>query len=115
MKKKSLIIAIAILILSTGRIGLLLAQELAIPVMKLPDNLLSTLKAVHPRLHASAADFAALKQRIASDATLKTWYDGLVQQGDKILGEEPSIYIIPDGLRLLSTSRRVVGRTYTLG
>lgn len=115
MKKKSLIIAIVILILSTGRIGLLLAQELAIPVMKLPDNLLSTLKAVHPRLHASAADFAALKQRIASDATLKTWYDGLVQQGDKILGEEPSIYIIPDGLRLLSTSRRVVGRTYTLG
>ena len=115
MKKKSLVFFILILILCPGLLKVLKAQELTIPKMSLPDNLLTTLKKEHPRLHASAAYFAALKQRIATDETLKTWYDRLLKQGERILGEDPSIYVIPDGLRLLSTSRRVVSRTYTLG
>lgn len=115
MKRKSLIITIAIFIISTGKIGVTQAQVTEIPVMKLPENILASLKTIHPRLHASAEDFAALKLRIMTDETLKAWYAELVHQGERILGEEPGIYIIPDGLRLLSTSRRVVGRTHTLG
>jgi hypothetical protein len=112
MKKKIAVYFILILIFCSG---LLSAQGPVIPQMLLPENILATLKKEHPRLHASAADFVALKNRIVSDPTLKAWYDGLVQQGERILGEVPSIYVIPDGLRLLNTSRRVVVRSYTLG
>jgi len=79
MKNKSFIIAAVVLILSAGKPGVSQAQEPEIPVMKLPENLLVSLKTVHPRLHASAADFAALKQWSATDETLKAWYDGLLQ------------------------------------
>jgi hypothetical protein len=114
MKNSALVLVIITLFILSGMPDVLYGQEPAVPVMKLPENLLETLKKDHPRLHASSADFVALKNRIAADPTLKTWYEGLVQQGERILGEEPSIYIIPDGLRLLSTSRKVVERTYTL-
>lgn len=115
MKRHSMISIILSVIVYLFVFPLLFAQEPAVPVMKLPDNLLETLKKDHPRLLASAADFAALKQRIASDATLKTWFDALVKRGDALIDQAPSIYIIPDGLRLLNTSRAVVNRTYTLG
>jgi hypothetical protein len=83
--------------------------------MQLPEKLLSTLKAGHPRLHATKEDFTALKEKIAGDETLKTWYDETIKRTDAILSEEPSIYIIPDGLRLLNTSRKVLGRITNLG
>jgi hypothetical protein len=91
------------------------SQEKAKPQMVLPENLLGTLKAGHPRIHASAADFEALKKKVQTDETLKLWYANLITRGDALLGEKPSIYEIPDGLRLLGTSRRVKGRIYTLG
>lgn len=90
-------------------------QEKEIPVMTLPENLLATLKKEHPRLHADAGVFEALKSDIKNDETLKTWYDNTVKRGDAILSEKPSIYEIPDGLRLFSTSRRVKERMYILG
>jgi hypothetical protein len=83
--------------------------------MELPDNLLATLKQGHPRIHATSADFENLKKNVQSDETLKSWYENLIKRGDAILGEAPSKYEIPDGLRLLNTSRRVKGRIYTLG
>jgi hypothetical protein len=91
------------------------SQEKDKPQMVLPDNLLGTLKAGHPRIHANAADFDQLKKKVESDETLKVWFANIVKRGDAILSEAPSIYEIPDGLRLLSTSRRVKGRIYTLG
>lgn len=114
--KNRLFIAVALIILIIARDqSFLQAQEPVIPEMNLPEKLLSTLKSGHPRLHASASDFAALKARIVSDETLKPWYDDVKNRGDRILDESPSIYEIPDGLRLLNTSRRVVSRIYTLG
>ena len=90
-------------------------QESDVPVMKLPDKLLGTLKVGHPRLHLDAKGFADLKLKIASDSTLKTWYDGIVKKGEALLSDPVAIYVIPDGLRLLDVSRKVVGRISILG
>ena len=78
-------------------------------------NVLAGLRKRHPRLLASAEDFAALKQRIGSDATLQAWQKKLGEEARKLLSAAPSRYEIPDGLRLLATSRRVLGRIYALG
>lgn len=115
MRKKSLIILISVFVFCAIEASTLFAQKSEIPVMTLPENLLSALKTDHPRLHASSADFAALKVSISTDETLKAWYTEVVAKGERILQEAPSIYEIPDGLRLLNTSRRVVDRIYTLG
>ncbi len=76
--------------------------------------ILAKLRPGHPRLLATADDFAQLKVRVKDDATLKRWHAKLVARANRILREPPSRYEIPDGLRLLDTSRRVVDRVYTL-
>ena len=68
-------------------------------------EILGCLKIGHPRLLASVQDFAALKKRIASDPKLETWHTTLRIQAEKLLTAAPSQYEIPDGLRLLATSR----------
>lgn len=78
------------------------------------QEILAKLKPGHPRLLASQTDFATLKQRIPNDPTLQKYYARLKSDGDATLRQGPSKYEIPDGLRLLSTSRRVMNRTYTL-
>jgi hypothetical protein len=115
MKQKFVFTIIIFWVLLAGIPQNLRSQEKARPQMVLPENLLGTLKSGHPRIHASATDFDALKKKIQSDETLKGWYENLLKRGDAIIGESPSIYEIPDGLRLLNTSRRVKGRIYTLG
>ena len=80
-----------------------------------PAAVLTHLRKRHPRLLASAEDFASLKGRIATDATMQAWQKKLGEDARKLLSAAPSRYEIPDGLRLLSTSRRVVSRVYTLG
>ncbi len=85
--------------------------------LAIPDatNVLAGLARSHPRLLASAADFAALRQRSEENRTLKGWITNLHRQAGEILRAEPSKYEIPDGLRLLATSRRVLERMYVLG
>jgi hypothetical protein len=78
-------------------------------------EILKSLRKEHPRLFANADGFAALKKRVAADAQLKSWHEQLRKEAEKILSEPPSKYEIPDGLRLLFTSRRVVQRVQTLG
>lgn len=87
------------------------------PPVEIPatNQILSTLKKSHPRLLAFAEDFARLRERVKSDTLLKKWHGDLQGQARKILSEPPSKYEIPDGLRLLSTSRRVLHRIQTLG
>jgi len=86
--------------------------NVAIPA---PADILKTLRAGHPRLFAAKADFAALKQRIPSDPRLSQWHARVLEDGTRMLSQAPSKYEIPDGLRLLATSRRVLGRMQTLG
>jgi hypothetical protein len=61
-----------------------------------------------------AADFETLKQRVKETEPMAGWRRELAGRARRILGEAPSCYEIPDGLRLLSTSRRVLDRVYTL-
>ena len=79
-----------------------------------PAKILASLRAEHPRLLATSADFARLKEKIKSDPQLKKWHGQLREQAEKILKDPPSKYEIPDGLRLLSTSRRVLHRVALL-
>jgi hypothetical protein len=90
--------------------------EKAKPATSVPGaaEILSHLRPSHPRLLASMEDFAALQKRLASDPQLQTWKGAIEKQGREILAATPSRYEIPDGLRLLDTSRRVMNRIYTL-
>ncbi len=69
----------------------------------------------HPRILITDADIARIKNDIRANAAAKKAYDMLKSRAEKTLTEPPSKYEIPDGLRLLTTSRRVLGRTYALG
>jgi hypothetical protein len=91
-------------------------SEAAKPVVAIPSatNIFDHLKPAHPRLLATADDLAQLKQRIAADPELESWHGKLQAQAREILSQPSSRYEIPDGLRLLATSRRVVQRVYTL-
>ena len=92
------------------------AAALAQTPVPIPDatNIFAHLQKAHPRLLATAADFDRLKLRIAAEPQLQAWHKKLQQQAQDILKAAPSTYEIPDGLRLLATSRRVVQRVYTL-
>ncbi|WP_218092196.1 Ig-like domain-containing protein [Paenibacillus solanacearum] len=68
----------------------------------------------HPRLMATADDFTRIKEGIQSDANMKKWYNNLVAEADAILPQPVSKYELPDGRRLLDTSRRVLSRVRTL-
>jgi hypothetical protein len=91
-------------------------EENAKPAVPIPSatSVLARLHQAHPRLLATTEDFARLKQRIASDSLLQSWHAKLQAQAKGMLSASPSRYEIPDGLRLLATSRRVVNRVYTL-
>lgn len=104
--------------------GLLLLSGLAAPVsaaepppaIPIPAaaEILSRLKKEHPRLLASAKDFATLKEQVAREGVLKDWTAKVRESGQRMLTQPASKYEIPDGLRLLSTSRRVLQRVRTL-
>ncbi len=84
------------------------------PTIPPPDKLLTTLARGHPRLLARAGDFQAIKQAALNNSELAAWCEKLKLGATKILSEEPSKYEIPDGKRLLATSRRVRDRVTVL-
>jgi len=78
-------------------------------------NILATLHTPHPRLLAREADWQALQTRVTEDDQLKQWMETLSAGAAKLLDAPPSQYEIPDGKRLLATSRRVLNRVQLLG
>lgn len=76
------------------------------------DQILKTLQPEHPRLLVKPGDFEALKRRIADNPLLAKWYSDVHRRADEILKKSANTYRIPDGKRLLSTSRSVVDRVY---
>ena len=78
---------------------------LAIPS---PESLRVMPRPAHPYLMTSAARFAELKEQIARDSLLGRWYADVKAEADDYLDDDLPRYDIPDGLRLLSTSRRVL-------
>jgi hypothetical protein len=100
------------LVLSFGSLeGAVTDGEVAVPPA---ERILATLNRDHPRLLMTAADLETLRQRVGVDPTLKGWKSKLSERGQRMLGEAPSEYDIPDGLRLLGVSRRVLDRVSTL-
>jgi hypothetical protein len=88
------------------------ASEIFIPPAA---GLLQTLRHEHPRLLVHPDDFARIQRLVGEDGQASSWYAGLIEEGDEILSAPVSTYVIPDGLRLLRTSRTVLHRVYTLG
>ncbi|MGI6165786.1 MAG: heparinase II/III domain-containing protein [Limnochordia bacterium] len=71
--------------------------------------------AKHPRLVADNTEFERLKERMENDPVLESWYSKIRAAGDNLLYIDPVEYLLPDGVRLLTTSREVLSRIYTLG
>ncbi len=91
-----------------------LSSSDAAPTVPPAAELVAKVSSAHPRLLASQGDFSRLKQQVATDPVLGPWASTLRNEADQLIGQEPSKYEIPDGLRLLATSRRVMNRVYTL-
>ena len=96
---------------------LFLAVRCVAAPVAVPESsaVLKTLRHEHPRLLANAADFERLKIAVQTNEVLKGWFANVQHRASAILNEAPSKYEIPDGLRLLATSRRVMNRMYDLG
>ena len=63
----------------------------------------------HPRLVMTEADFARLRET-RNEGIYKCLMDKVIAEADKILDLPPRKYEIPDGVRLLVTSRAVLTR-----
>lgn len=94
------------------------AGEAKKPVASQPalsgEAILKTLRPGHPRLLMSNDGFDALKKRVETDPVLREWDKTLCREADKVLTAGLPKHELPDGKRLLSTSRSVLRRTYTL-
>jgi hypothetical protein len=78
------------------------------------NEILARVRKDHPRVMATSADFTALRQLRTQNTQYEAWYQKLRAAGEKTLAAPPSKYEIPDGLRLLATSRRVLERVSQL-
>ncbi len=79
-----------------------------------PEELIKRLKPHHPRLLLDDSGFDGLRKKIAADPVLQKWDSELQRQADRCLEEKLPQHVMPDGLRLLSTSRDMLHHSYTL-
>jgi len=79
-----------------------------------PDDWVAKVRKEHPRLLVTEASFERVRKLIQTNPQAREFYQRVKSQGERICQEPPSRYEIPDGLRLLATSRRVLQRVYTL-
>lgn len=101
-----------LLLLSTVFRVPLAASEPAVPSR---DAVLDGLRREHPRLLATSADFARLKELCQENAAAGQWLGRLRDDVEKLLSSPPVAYEIPDGKRLLAVSRRAKDRILLLG
>lgn len=85
--------------------------EIAIPS---PNEWTTLIGKGHPRLLITMQGFDEMRKLINSNPTAAKFYRAIREQANRITNEPPSRYEIPDGLRLLGTSRRVLYRIYVL-
>lgn len=64
----------------------------------------------HPRLLIAPDEFAAIAQRMTNSATLRAWAASIRSEADQYLRMPPLTYDLPDGVRLIATSNRVLER-----
>ncbi len=75
----------------------------------------SPLYGVHPRIQASRADFQRIWDSYDYDKNIQYWSSSVIQSANRLLGKAPLEYELTDGVRLLSVSREMLSRMYTLG
>jgi hypothetical protein len=80
-----------------------------------PADFLKTLKPEHPRLLMSDARLQELKKLAKTDLLLQRYVKDVLKAADRDLVATPLKHEIPDGLRLLATSRSCLDRTVRLG
>ncbi len=97
---------------ATGDVATEIDQMVKVPPA---DGILRTLKPEHPRLLLDENGFAELVQTVKRDDVAKRWYRKIKRQADKLLNAPVCTYSIPDGKRLLATSRQTVDRIYHWG
>jgi len=97
-------------------VGAAIATAAEEPAAGVPgaEALIARLKPGHPRLLIDQEGFEDLKRRVAADPLLAKWDAELRREADGVLGASLPRHVLPDGKRLLSTSRRVLGHVYTL-
>jgi hypothetical protein len=78
------------------------------------ETVLETLRPEHPRVLATADDFAYLARAIEADPLMQRGFAKIQQDAAKMIDEPVCTYRIPDGKRLLFVSREVRGRVLTL-
>jgi hypothetical protein len=108
MKKQLLILLPALLLLPYVSVS---ANELSLPSR---EHVLDGLSPDHPRLLATADDFATLVTRCEKNKQAAQWRDRLRSSAEQLLNTPPLKYEIPDGKRLLSVSRAAKDRVLLL-
>ena len=108
---KQLLLAAACL---TLLIPPLAAQEEAFLEIPPPERILETLRHQHPRVAIETGTFERVRVLIGRDETVAGWHAALLQQAEAVLDQPVSEHEIPDGKRLLATSRRVLDRVTLL-
>ncbi len=78
-----------------------------------PETSLKTLRREHPRLLATNADLARLKQQIQSDPATARYYGAVKQHAERCLRDRQVEYKII-GPRLLNESRKCLDHVFTL-
>ncbi len=79
-----------------------------------PQAILKLVKPGHPRLLIDRNGFAQLHRRLRTDPALAEADAALRREADSLLSAPLPRHVLPDGLRLLDTSRRTLGRVYVL-
>ncbi len=74
------------------------------------DTYIKLPKFTHPRIIADEKDFTRVRQELDSNKNIKILFAKIQQQANQILTEKPVKYELPDGVRLLSNSRKAVDR-----
>ncbi|MFO0929298.1 MAG: hypothetical protein U0736_20115 [Gemmataceae bacterium] len=96
-------------------LGVLPAASADVDRPAVPANPLRTLRPAHPRVLLTGERVAALRDQARTDAELARLLKALRAQAKKVIDQPVSKYEIPDGKRLLATSRRVLDRVSLLG
>src|SRR5579863_10533283 len=77
-------------------------------------QIIEKVRTPHPRLMMRLDSITAIRTNLSKDPWLESRYEIQKNAADRILTQPVSRYEIPDGLRLLATSRRVLERVATL-
>jgi hypothetical protein len=96
------------------QLGLFTSTARAEPQKPSADEALAKVRAGHPRLLATADDFAAIKKHIG-DPRVAPLFAGLKSHADAMLTKPVCKYELRDGVRLLYVSREVRDLVLTLG